>query len=251
MAGLRARTRWRLRGRLRASAPAVPVDPPVPPGPSIIEALDARDLLATLSDGDAVASWPSHAGGVAAAQADGVRQPLWRADALGTGMAGVYFDGSNDALLWPLDVETGWTIVMLFTLDADTNDHYLLDSELGRIAISARIPDLGIDKAGIFTGDGTWRSGGADGPTSGTHAYVWTQDEAGLAKVYQEQSEIVSSSTTARKLAGTTVIGSRFSQHYTFFKGAMHAIHIYDGSLDAAKVASAIAQLDSDWGRGA
>ncbi len=233
---------------LPSGAPVVGTDPESLT--SLVEYLDARDLVGVISDFGSVSSWPSAiSGGTSATQATASRQPILIEDYLSTGMAGVAFDGVADAMAYPIDIAPGWTVLAFVTFSSDTNGHYFMDASSGRMVLSMRIPDLGIDEPGVYDGGASWISAGVPGPTTGTHAYTWTQEVGGQVKVYAEDIEIMDSSATARSLSGTVVLGSRFTQNFTFLSGAIHGVWVFDEPLDATTIGDVLTYINNDWSR--
>ena len=103
---------------------------------SLVDYLDARTLSATLSEGDAVATWAAaKAGGSDGTQTVVADRPTYRAAGIGTGPS-VELDGASDNVLWlpSLSVETH-TLQFLIELDSLSGDQRIVDCSTGRLIV--------------------------------------------------------------------------------------------------------------------
>jgi hypothetical protein len=106
---------------------------------SLVDYLDARTLSATLSEGDAVATWATviegSLGGTQTVVAD---RPTYRAAGIGSGPS-VELDGVSDNVLWiPALSVTSHTLQFLLELDSIADDQRIVDCSTGRLIVRVR-----------------------------------------------------------------------------------------------------------------
>jgi len=138
----------------------------------------------------------------------------------------VEFDGSNDA--FDLSLTTSASDYSFFAINkADTENHFLLDSQTGRVILDGR----GSATFGVYY-DGSWKGTRHSGTTQQLQSIMMVSPSSGAS--YVDGSQINTGlSYTQTALGGSTVLGSNHLKSSLFFDGTMQEFLIYNSDQSA------------------
>ena len=213
---------------------------------SLVGYLDARELGATLSDGDPVVEWPSSRGAVDGTQGVVAAQPLWRAASIGTGPA-VDFDGADDRIRW--DVESGGTSYTLsWLLSADDFDvtGSLFDATAGRVFIRVNASTGAVV---VFTNGTQVTTAAALTAATGCLLTIRFRAADSECDVWIDGTEVVQGATyNPVVIDGATRLASSNTGGSTYFDGKLGAALIFNDALTDLEIEGLWAYFQDKWG---